>query len=387
MNDMNRGKDKCEILKRIRKYVAEEYGLDYEPTDCTHKGNCMGTCPKCDAELLDLQEQLRNKGVVDIAADKKLSGLIEEYAQENPKKTFDDLSIADGRTMGMPSPMVGEIWNYSPSGKLFLECKVAGTQYHHVDEILSSIWEGQRIYLVRDSENEHDSQAVAVSLEEPYWDDASGFDFSQILGYVPRGMNATLAAMLDMGWQSALEAIISKVDPNSTYDKLYISIYLKSRDQVVEDELEDKKNLLRMMSLTDDELTDLEERLYEKGYVYYRWLVSSPLLYHNYSKKGDRVVFFHHAADGSYQLYLMKVLASGDESLPYLDSPNELFMHDDCSPFVLTNIKGPVTVDEDDFEEILKGKEAEFNGHPDILLPKRVSDALLEFFEIADLEV
>ena len=29
MNDMDRGKEKCEILKTIRTYVAEKYGLEY----------------------------------------------------------------------------------------------------------------------------------------------------------------------------------------------------------------------------------------------------------------------------------------------------------------------------------------------------------------------
>ena len=37
---MKKGKDKCEILKMIRKYVAKKYGLDYEPSECTHEGSC-----------------------------------------------------------------------------------------------------------------------------------------------------------------------------------------------------------------------------------------------------------------------------------------------------------------------------------------------------------
>ena len=51
MNDMDRGKEKCEILKAIRTYVAEKYGLAYTATECSHKGECPGTCPKCDACL------------------------------------------------------------------------------------------------------------------------------------------------------------------------------------------------------------------------------------------------------------------------------------------------------------------------------------------------
>ena len=60
---MNAGKEMCEVLKSMRKKIAEQYGLVYEPTECHHEGNCQGTCPRCDAELRDLQRQLEEKGV------------------------------------------------------------------------------------------------------------------------------------------------------------------------------------------------------------------------------------------------------------------------------------------------------------------------------------
>ena len=63
---MNQGKQKCEILRRIRMDIAERYGLRYNPSECTHEGDCSGTCPKCDAELKDLQRQLESRGITDI---------------------------------------------------------------------------------------------------------------------------------------------------------------------------------------------------------------------------------------------------------------------------------------------------------------------------------
>lgn len=63
---MGTGKEKCERLKAIRKRIAEQYSLEYTPSECTHKSECAGTCPKCDAELRDLQEQLNRKGIKDI---------------------------------------------------------------------------------------------------------------------------------------------------------------------------------------------------------------------------------------------------------------------------------------------------------------------------------
>ena len=59
-------KRKCEILRHIRQDVAERYGLNYAPTECKHQGDCSGTCPKCDAELEDLQHQLSSRGIEDV---------------------------------------------------------------------------------------------------------------------------------------------------------------------------------------------------------------------------------------------------------------------------------------------------------------------------------
>lgn len=55
---MNRGKKKCMFLKDIRRSIAKKFGLRYDPVECTHTGDCAGTCPACDAEIIDLQQQL-----------------------------------------------------------------------------------------------------------------------------------------------------------------------------------------------------------------------------------------------------------------------------------------------------------------------------------------
>ena len=58
---MAKGKDVCEELKRIRKQIAKANGIDYEPTPCTRKGDCMGTCPACEQEVRFLTQQLANR--------------------------------------------------------------------------------------------------------------------------------------------------------------------------------------------------------------------------------------------------------------------------------------------------------------------------------------
>ena len=55
------GKEKCRLLKDIRKKTAEENGIPFETTECGFKGECKGTCPKCEAELKYINEQLERK--------------------------------------------------------------------------------------------------------------------------------------------------------------------------------------------------------------------------------------------------------------------------------------------------------------------------------------
>ena len=51
-------KEKCRILKEIRQKIADENDIAYVTRECTHKGDCRGTCPKCESELRYLEKQL-----------------------------------------------------------------------------------------------------------------------------------------------------------------------------------------------------------------------------------------------------------------------------------------------------------------------------------------
>ena len=53
------GKSKCKILKDIRKKIAEENDIEFITSECKYQGDCSGTCPKCEAEVRYLEEQLR----------------------------------------------------------------------------------------------------------------------------------------------------------------------------------------------------------------------------------------------------------------------------------------------------------------------------------------
>lgn len=56
------GKEKCKLLRQIRKEIAETNGIVYITTDCTYEGDdCLGTCPKCDEEIAYLDAELNRK--------------------------------------------------------------------------------------------------------------------------------------------------------------------------------------------------------------------------------------------------------------------------------------------------------------------------------------
>ena len=55
------GKSKCKMLKEIRKKIAEENDIEYITSECKFQGNCRGTCPKCEAELKYLEDELKKR--------------------------------------------------------------------------------------------------------------------------------------------------------------------------------------------------------------------------------------------------------------------------------------------------------------------------------------
>ncbi len=55
------GKERCRILKELRRTVADRNGIPYESPICTHQGECLGTCPRCEAELAYLDRAIAKR--------------------------------------------------------------------------------------------------------------------------------------------------------------------------------------------------------------------------------------------------------------------------------------------------------------------------------------
>lgn len=56
-----KGKDRCKILKEIRRKIAEQNDIEFIVSECKHKGDCKGTCPKCESELRYLERELARR--------------------------------------------------------------------------------------------------------------------------------------------------------------------------------------------------------------------------------------------------------------------------------------------------------------------------------------
>ena len=45
-------------MKEIRRRIAEANDIEYVTSECRYKGECKGTCPRCEAEVRYLEQQL-----------------------------------------------------------------------------------------------------------------------------------------------------------------------------------------------------------------------------------------------------------------------------------------------------------------------------------------
>lgn len=102
-----RGREKCTMLKKIRKQIADANDIPYVVEECPYQGECRGTCPKCEEELHRMEQELSirrrlGKGVViaGIAA-----GIMATTTACTPEEMLDYV----GRMVKKPTHQVAEI--------------------------------------------------------------------------------------------------------------------------------------------------------------------------------------------------------------------------------------------------------------------------------------
>jgi TonB family protein len=58
---MTHGRKTCNILKEIRKQIAEKNEIEYSASECHFEGECKGTCPKCESEVKYIENELHKR--------------------------------------------------------------------------------------------------------------------------------------------------------------------------------------------------------------------------------------------------------------------------------------------------------------------------------------
>ena len=58
---MNHGKNICKQLMEVRRRIAKENDIPLEIEEYTYKGECRGTCPRCEAEVQYLEKSLAER--------------------------------------------------------------------------------------------------------------------------------------------------------------------------------------------------------------------------------------------------------------------------------------------------------------------------------------
>jgi pyruvate formate lyase activating enzyme len=346
------GKSRCEVLKQLRREIADNLHLDLKQPECHHEGDCSGACPLCDAELLRLSESVRASKMRQFTISDDVRHSINTYCGggENPQEKSVELA-------GMPKPieepcrpldgLIIPPPNRRPPVKevLFKECAIAGVSFHLKadDELWEELFEGQPLVLVRESDNKYDHNAVAVALLGDYCADSDDFDFS-ILGYLPRSENEMIAKLLDMGWSESLHARLSTVKrEGSLNERLRVSIFLLENEKA-------QLKLLRTVSLSPTEYQAMRSELEERGTVHFRWGGNLARKY-NMPKVGEQVMVVYRR-DDECLMFLMRILAKGDKCFPYLDRTDDITAIDDAVCYVLTNICGPLYFNHEELEDM-----------------------------------
>lgn len=289
--------------------MADISGIEYEPHECEHEGDCPGTCPLCDAELQELNRMMREKGITDLDMQPELlEGMDGKFSHDyEPPLAGMPVSPEDEQLIGeVPVMLHGK--NGWVDDRLFMSCNVAGLQFRDTSEVLEELYEGAELALVRERGNKYDSNAVAT--------------------------------MMDAGWEDIFTARVSAVKTHGPWsERPSIDIYARDRE-----EAEPRKDVVRLMWANNDMMEDITGQLYDKGTVYLRWR-NVPKDDHNLPSDGDKIVILHQS-DETLQAYLMMVLP---EKFIYEVRPDildDLGRKNDCGPYLLSLIKGPMEVED-----------------------------------------
>lgn len=200
---MTRGKSICNTLKDIRKQIAKANEIKYEPRECHHKGECLGTCPACEAEVkyierqLDIRRQL-GKAVALVGISAGLSAL-SASAQPvptslNPKvqkcdSSFRDQPLMVGRVPKMP--MFGDVQEQMPAfpGGQKALMEYLAENIHYTDEMVESCTQGRVVITFVVEKDGSITKAEVVKGIDPAFDEEALRVVKSMPKWIPGKLN------------------------------------------------------------------------------------------------------------------------------------------------------------------------------------------------------
>ncbi len=107
MEKKTTGRKICDALKQVRLQIARAGGIDYTPRECSHQGECLGTCPACEAEKRQLEDSLRakwgNKFATRVAGVAVVAGALSLTSCGKPQVLQGDVPMRDTTHTSQPS--------------------------------------------------------------------------------------------------------------------------------------------------------------------------------------------------------------------------------------------------------------------------------------------
>ena len=309
----DKGIKEIEISEEIKNMIRENPNIKRERNNIK------------DSESRELQGKVELPVIIE-----QLGGLIvPDIEPEEPLQ---------GEPMPFPGkPQKSEFYHYKKI--FFKECAVAGISFHieAEDEIWNELEEGTELALVRDKNNKHDKNAIAVALADDYNGNPDDFDFDFILGYIPRNDNSDLATMFDAGYGDKFSAEITTLKKyGNVNSRIRITIYIESNEpQLV------RPDFFRGNTLNPLELGNMYHQLKEFGVAYFRF-GGYPLSNYIMPIVGEKIVMFYPDLDNVI-LYLTRVMAEGEDCGKYDKGWADVY-DDDQIGYVVSVISGPIIV-------------------------------------------
>ncbi len=162
-----KGKEKCKALKEIRQKIAEQNDIAFAVSECTHQGDCRGTCPKCEAELRYLERQLeirKNLGKAVVVAGIS-AGMCAPMVACNPIEAVGDVIADVYYSINPPEDIAGDV-QYIPEDVAGMEGPAPESDEPDGEDILGGLEEYDPSEDVESTENDMDAMCPSEEDSE-----------------------------------------------------------------------------------------------------------------------------------------------------------------------------------------------------------------------------